>query len=166
MTYISCSYSLSLYFSYILLYWFIYFLSCVLCLLVFSYIIAPNRTGLFNLQNVRFFSFFRLSLIVCFVSLAGLPPFSGFWLKLAISMLIAGTASLFFLIIFWCLLLLSLFFYLRILRYFYAWSTVNETGIATVSERHIVILVWLFLLICFGGLLFNDFLLLANSFFL
>ena len=166
MTGITGSNFLSLWANYAILYWFVYFITCLICLIIFSYIFTSNRIGLYTLLAVRHCLLFHVGIIACFISLAGFPPFIGFWTKLTLASCISQSASIFSLIIFWGLLLLSLLFYLRILRYFYAWSVEYVRFAAIISSGHISILVWLIFFICCGGLLINDLLLFSAVFLL
>lgn len=163
LTDIMCSNFLNVCLTYIIVYWFVYFLTCLGCLIILSYVFVNNRIGLYCLQSVKYFSLFHTCMVISFLSLAGFPPFVGFWTKLTLAVFVSHSSSSFFLVMFWSLLLLSLLFYLRVLRYFYAWSAESSDFSATVAASHVNVLVWLLFFICCGGFLINDLLLIITA---
>jgi len=100
---------------YIFLYLFIYNSSLYIFFIILNYFIFELKTtNLFNkLNNIYNF---KISMIYLLLSIAGIPPFFGFFIKLTLLYYIAVNSFL------WCLLftitlLISLYFYLQNIRF-------------------------------------------------
>lgn len=104
---------------------------------MFSVIITQFKT-LYSFSGFSFNSFFTLLLTILLFSMAGVPPFIGFFSKLFILTLLVN--SYFFLLysIFFVVLLVGLYFYVQNIRFLYSTNlkTLNYPFLG--NERHIV----------------------------
>nr|YP_009480280.1 NADH dehydrogenase subunit 2 [Argas walkerae]AIZ58497.1 NADH dehydrogenase subunit 2 [Argas walkerae] len=94
--------------------WYLYFLTYSLIMISLLAFFIKNKMSLINQINISSMPLFQISLILTVLSLGGLPPFMGFFLKLLSIKLILSSAP--FLLLFLIpSSLLNLFFYLRLL---------------------------------------------------
>lgn len=100
---------------YIISYLFIYNLSVYLLFSVFMNSFSEMKLSnlLYKLNNL---SIFRIIIIISLCSIAGIPPFIGFFLKLTLIYYISFSSYIIILMLS-TLLLISLYFYLQNLRY-------------------------------------------------
>lgn len=103
-----------------ILYMIIYFFGSMLVFLVFSVLSYKNNTYeclfLNQLSYVRRYPILVIFLTIGFLSLAGFPPTAGFFAKFFILLRLIETGSVFSIILFFFINILSLIYYFRILR--------------------------------------------------
>lgn len=105
-------------------YMFVYNFSLLILFWFLQQIVNTNFKTLFAFNDLKF-NFFFLSLItIMFFSLAGVPPFLGFFSKLLILISLLNSNFFFFYILFFALLFFGLYFYLQNIRFLY--STINK----------------------------------------
>nr|AIZ58484.1 NADH dehydrogenase subunit 2 [Argas walkerae] len=94
--------------------WCLYFLTYSLIMISLLAFFIKNKMSLINQINISSMPLFQISLILTVLSLGGLPPFMGFFLKLlSIKLILSSTPFLLLFLI--PSSLLNLFFYLRLL---------------------------------------------------
>nr|ADN85886.1 NADH-ubiquinone oxidoreductase subunit 2 [Nyctotherus ovalis] len=116
----------------ILLHWITYILTSFSLLTIFCYCEGTYLGGRFSTMlyiNTQV----RYACLIIFASLAGLPPFVGFWTKLYLALLIGKFGN--WLIIVSCviLLIISVTFYISVLQRLY--NTSHEINIHTESPQ-------------------------------
>jgi NADH:ubiquinone oxidoreductase subunit 2 (subunit N) len=81
-----------------------------------NFIIIQYKT-LFFLNNLKFNFFYTFVFTACLFSMAGVPPFLGFFSKLFILLIASASTFSIFYIFFFILLFLGLYFYIQNIRY-------------------------------------------------
>nr|UYB77976.1 NADH dehydrogenase subunit 2 [Argas sp. San Antonio ARK-2022a] len=94
--------------------WYMYFLIYTLIMISLMFFFISNKTSFINQINSSTMSFFQILFILTVLSLGGLPPFIGFFLKLLSIKLILYSSPLLLLFLIPSSLL-NLFFYLRLM---------------------------------------------------
>ncbi len=104
-------------------YMFIYNLSLI-CLFWTLYQFINNKfLTLFSFSDLKFNFYFTTLITVILFSIAGVPPFIGFFSKLLILVLLSNSNFFFFYIFFFGLLFFGLYFYLQNIRFLYTTSS-------------------------------------------
>ena len=111
--------------SIIFFYWIIYIFSMLCIYIIISNILSIGDCGLFLIVRLHFFKKISIYFLISLLSIAGIPPFIGFWSKIISIITITHTFSMFNILIFWIFLFYSLLFYLNILRYIYIYDCSN-----------------------------------------
>lgn len=108
--------------------WWIYFISYTLITISTSYIFVKfGLKKISSLHKLRLPIFSKIRFLINFLSLAGLPPFLGFFIKiLAINLLIENNLSL---IIIFILVISSIFSFYFYLRTSYSTLFINENSL-------------------------------------
>lgn len=149
---------------FLFLYMFIYNLSLFVLMGTFYQFILTNAKTIFSFKDVKLNFLFVILLTFVFFSIAGVPPFIGFFSKLLILLLLINSNFFLFYIFFFVLLFIALYFYLQNIRFLH--STQNSS-IAYAFEKNsiripfgiIYILLLITFIIIFGFLFFDDILL-------
>jgi len=106
--------------TYLFTYMFIYNISMtVVFWTLFNTIVSEFKT-LYSFSNLSFNSFYVLVLTVLLLSMAGVPPFIGFFSKLFIITLLINSSFFLFYSLFFVLLLIGLYFYVQNLRFLHS----------------------------------------------
>jgi len=117
---------------YIYLYMFIYNITLTSLLFILYSSFLNNFKTLQSFSNFSFDSFYLLVLSICIFSLAGVPPFIGFFSKLFILNLILNSN---FFLLYWVLfivLFLGLYFYIQNIRF------LHSTNLGYTSHNYIL----------------------------
>ncbi len=107
------------------IYMFVYNLSLISIFWTLHQFISFNFKTLFSFNDLKFNFYFVTSTAVLLFSIAGVPPFLGFFSKLLILLILINSNFYFFYIFFFVLLFLGLYFYLQNIRFLY--STANSS---------------------------------------
>ena len=103
--------------TYLYAYLFIYNISLIFFFWSFFNFVINNYKTIYFLNNLKFNSFVNLVFTVCLFSMAGVPPFLGFFSKLFILLLLSSSNFFVFYIFFFILLFLGLYFYIQNIRF-------------------------------------------------
>jgi len=153
---------------YISLYLITYNISLYIFTTVLTYFYAEIKTLnlLHKLNNVLIF---RLWAALVLFSIAGIPPFFGFFIKLTLLYYInSNTFSIS--LLFTIFLLINLYFYLQNIRYF-MWIDsddlkLNNWNLKFIKIANIYICIFFLFFICYGVFIYDDLILLMYNIFL
>ncbi len=134
----------------ILTYFFLYNLSLLVLLwsILNIYLLRVKTLNLFSFLNTKPFILFTLSVII--LSLAGVPPFIGFFSKLFILQLVLNSKFFLFIVVFFVNLLFSLYFYVQNLKYLHTitYPLIPTPHILT-EERSVLVYPYFTILVLF-----------------
>lgn len=144
-------------------YMFIYNMSLLLLFWTLKQFISFKLKTLHSLTDLKFNFFFLSVLTIVLFSIAGVPPFIGFFSKLLILITLTNANFFFFYIFFFALLFFGLYFYLQNIRFLYSTgiSKINyafETNLR-ISTLFIYYSYIVLFFIIFGIFFFDDFIL-------
>lgn len=153
---------------YIFIYLMMYNFSLYCFFIILNYFISDIKTiNLFNKLN-NFYNF-KITMAYILLSIAGIPPFFGFFIKLTLIYYISISSFL------WCLLftvvlLVSLYFYVQNLR-FLMWLDDdsiknNNWSLKFIKINLMIILICFSFILIYGALLYDDLILLILYFFI
>jgi NADH:ubiquinone oxidoreductase subunit 2 (subunit N) len=111
-------------------YMFIYNISLLLIFWTLQQFINFNFKTLYSFSDVKFNFFFLSTFTIVLFSIAGVPPFIGFFSKLLILISLINSNFFFFYIFFFSLLFFGLYFYLQNIRFLYS------TGVSKLSYAY------------------------------
>ena len=109
---------------------FIYNLSLIIIFWTLFQFISFNFKTIYSFSDLKFNYYFVTILSISLFSIAGVPPFLGFFSKLLILILLVNSGFFLFFIFFFGLLFFGLYFYLQNIRFLYS------TGIGKLSYSH------------------------------
>jgi len=141
-------------------YMFIYNISLVSIFWTLQQFISFNFKTIYSFSDLKFSFHFVISLTIVLFSIAGVPPFLGFFSKLLILILLSNSNFFFFYIFFFGLLFFGLYFYLQNIRFLYSTATGKFTYATSSNLRitvlyiNITIIISIFLI--FGFLFMDD----------
>lgn len=143
---------------------FIYNLSLICFFWSFLSFSTLNFKTLYDWSHFNLNSFHLFTITVLLLSMAGVPPFLGFFSKIFIIALILNK-SIFLLIIFLVVvLLLSLYFYVQNIRFLYSTNLQQNNSVYFLNERvnlfYYYITIFILYLIIFGLVYIEEILLL------
>lgn len=144
-------------------YMFIYNISLLLIFWTLKQFISFNFKTLYSFNDLKFNYFFISIMTIVLFSIAGVPPFLGFFSKLLILVSLLNSNFFFFFIFFFALLFLGLYFYLQNIRFLYSTGVsklnyAHEFNLRAASLYFYYSFFFLFFLI-FGFIFFDDILL-------
>jgi len=102
------------------IYMLIYNLSLISIFWTLHQFISSNIKTLYSFTDFKFNFYFVISLTIVLFSIAGVPPFLGFFSKLLILLILVNSNFFFFYIFFFGLLFFGLYFYLQNIRFLYS----------------------------------------------
>lgn len=105
------------------LYMFIYNLSLFLLFWTLQQFISSNFKTLYSFSDLKFNFFYTITITIVFLSIAGVPPFLGFFSKLLILVSLINSNFFFFYVFFFGLLFFGLYFYIQNIRFLYSTGT-------------------------------------------
>jgi NADH:ubiquinone oxidoreductase subunit 2 (subunit N) len=105
-------------------YLFVYNVSLFLMFWVLHQFVNLNFKTIYSFNDLKFNFHFTTSIAILLFSIAGVPPFIGFFSKLLILITLVNSDFFFFYIFFFILLFFGLYFYLQNIRFLY--STTNN----------------------------------------
>lgn len=104
---------------FIFLYFYFYNMTLALIFLIFFNNFFFYLKTFYSLQQLRFNILYAISLIVAFFSLAGVPPFTGFFLKLLLVVKLYVVDFHVWYMMLFVLFILSLYFYVQNVRFLF-----------------------------------------------
>lgn len=113
------------------IYMFIYNISLIIIFWTLSQFISFNFKTIYSFSDLKFNFYFVTTLSITLFSIAGVPPFLGFFSKLLILIILLNSGFFFFYIFFFGLLFFGLYFYLQNIRFLYS------TGIGELNYAHV-----------------------------
>lgn len=128
---------------------FIYNLTLISVFFVLMSSIISNVKTLYSFSNYSFDSFFLMSLSISIFSLAGVPPFIGFFSKLFILNILSNSNLFILYFILFIILLLGLYFYIQNLRFLHSTNQGYSSNSYLSNERKSVNVYYFLLLIIF-----------------
>jgi NADH:ubiquinone oxidoreductase subunit 2 (subunit N) len=125
--------------------------------------IISNIKTLNSFSNYSFDSFFIISLSVSIFSLAGVPPFLGFFSKLFILNILSNSNFFILYFLLFIILFLGLYFYIQNLRFLHSTNYGYSSSSYVINERKSLniyyYLILIILLLTFGFFFIDDLLL-------
>jgi NADH:ubiquinone oxidoreductase subunit 2 (subunit N) len=112
------------------IYMFIYNLSLIIIFWTLFQFISFNFKTIYSFSDLKFNFYFVTAISITLFSIAGVPPFLGFFSKLLILISLLNSGFFFFYIFFFGLLFFGLYFYLQNIRFLYS------TGFAKMNYSH------------------------------
>ena len=109
---------------------FIYNLSLIIIFWTLFQFISFNFKTIYSFSDLKFNYYFVTILSISLFSIAGVPPFLGFFSKLLILILLVNSGFFLFFIFFFGLLFFGLYFYLQNIRFLYS------TGVGKLHYSH------------------------------
>ena len=111
-------------------------------LIIFGWVLLNTQTTeiqtLYSLGHFRFNNFYLLVLVVTIFSIAGVPPFMGFFPKVLV---MVNLINMNFTLIYWLLtplLLLTLYFYIQNIRFLYT-TTLSSVNYPYLGNERVVL---------------------------
>jgi NADH:ubiquinone oxidoreductase subunit 2 (subunit N) len=135
-------------FSYML----IYNLSLIILFWTLFNSVLTNFKTLHSFQGFSFNSFYITTITLIIFSMAGVPPFIGFFSKLFILTLLTNNSFVLLYTLFFVLLFIGLFFYIQNIRFIHS-TNVTETTFATLNSNERIIPLYYYVTIIFLTLL-------------
>jgi len=151
---------------YLFIYMFVYNLSLISFFWSIFSFITINLKTLYTFSEFTQNSFIVLNLSVLLFSMAGVPPFIGFFSKLFIMVLILNNFYFLFYFIFFILLFLGLYFYMQNIRFLHSTNYVNFNSPFIINERLVSSMMYMvisLLFIIIFGVIYTDDLILIFS---
>ena len=109
------------------LYMFIYNLTLILLFWTIKHFVSLNFKTIHSFSDLKLNFFFLSATTVALFSIAGVPPFIGFFSKLLILISLLNSNFSFFYIFFFAILFFGLYFYLQNIRFLYS------TGVSKIN---------------------------------
>lgn len=144
-------------------YIFIYNFSLILLFWVLMQFINIQNKTLYSFAKLKFNFFALFTVTILFLSMAGVPPFIGFFVKLLILISLLNTGFTHLFVTFFILLFFSLYFYIQNIRFLYS-ATLTKINYAFVPTLrtplyYIYLIYTVIFFVIFGFFFFDDFLL-------
>jgi NADH:ubiquinone oxidoreductase subunit 2 (subunit N) len=102
------------------IYMFVYNISLIIIFWTLFQFVSFNFKTIYSFSDLKFNFYFVTALSVTLFSIAGVPPFLGFFSKLLILIVLVNSGFFFFYIFFFGLLFFGLYFYLQNIRFLYS----------------------------------------------
>lgn len=99
---------------------FVYNISLIIIFWTLFQFVSFNFKTIYSFSDLKFNFYFVTALSVTLFSIAGVPPFLGFFSKLLILIVLVNSGFFFFYIFFFGLLFFGLYFYLQNIRFLYS----------------------------------------------
>lgn len=114
------------------IYMFIYNLSLIMIFWTLSQFVSFNFKTLYSFNDLKFNYYFTTLLSIVLFSMAGVPPFLGFFSKILILILLINSSFFLFYVFFFGLLFFGLYFYLQNIRFLHS-TGIGKLNYATVG---------------------------------
>lgn len=111
-------------------YLFIYNISLFIIFWTLQQFVSFNFKTLYAFSDLKFNFYFTTAITIALFSMAGVPPFLGFFSKLLILLSLINSNFFFFYIFFFGLLFFGLYFYIQNIRFLYS------TGVGKINYAH------------------------------
>jgi len=144
----------------------IYNISLIIIFWTLQQFLSFTTKTIYSFNDFKFNFYFTTALTIALFSMAGVPPFLGFFAKLLILISLVNSNFFIFFIFFFGLLFFGLYFYLQNIRFLYStgYGKINYYhlfNLRATSSYFLIISFFLFFLI-FGFLLMDDIILYFN----
>lgn len=144
-------------------YMFIYNISLLLIFWTLQQFVSFNFKTLYSFSDLKFNFFFLSIITVTLFSIAGVPPFIGFFSKLLILLNLLNSNFFFFFFFFFSLLFIGLYFYLQNIKFLYS-TSINKINYAyefnlRISSIYVYTMCFFLFFLLFGFFFFDDILL-------
>ena len=116
-------------------YMFIYNMSLVVFFWTILNYVSTNNKSLYSLNNFSFNPTTLFTLTVLLMSMAGVPPFIGFFSKLFVLTLVINYSFMTLYIFLFVILFFSLYFYIQNIRYLHSTNLKNSSSPQLINER-------------------------------
>jgi NADH:ubiquinone oxidoreductase subunit 2 (subunit N) len=116
-------------------YMFIYNLSLISFFWTFFSLISTNSPTLYSLSYLSYNSFYNFNLTVLLFSMAGVPPFIGFFSKLFIILILLNNGFFLLYTLLIILLFLGLYFYIQNIRFLHSTNSKSANTPDLLNER-------------------------------
>lgn len=142
------------------LYMFTYNLSFLIIFWALQSVVLTNVKTLYSFKDFKLNFFLLSTFLIVLFSIAGVPPFIGFFSKLLILINLINSNFFLFYFFFFSLLFLGLYFYIQNIKYLM--SNNNErTNYAfeltlRFNQAHVLCSLFVLFFICFGVFFFDD----------
>ncbi len=144
-------------------YLFVYNISLYLIFFVLTQFVSFNFKTLYSFSDLKFNFFLTTIVAISLFSIAGVPPFLGFFTKLLILIALLNSNFFFFYTFFFTLLFFGLYFYLQNIKFLYSTNLGKLNYSFSVNLRaatlFFIVATFFIFLIVFGFLFFDDFIL-------
>lgn len=150
----------------VLFYWISYMVGMLIVFIVITNTLRATESSFFLCARLRFFKKIMTVFIIGLISVAGIPPIYGFWVKCACIIFITKSSTILYTMLLWIFLLFSLLFYFNILRCLFVEELNNKYISIKISQNQINILVVLTIICLFGFFFIFDLYLYCYLFFL
>lgn len=104
----------------IFIYVFVYNVSLLIFFWNFHQFLSTYFKTLYSFSDFKFSFFFMISFTITLLSIAGIPPFFGFFSKVLIMIALSSSNFFIFYFFFFSLLFLGLYFYIQNIRFLYS----------------------------------------------
>jgi NADH-ubiquinone oxidoreductase chain 2 len=144
---------------YLFIYMFVYNLSLISFFWSIFSFITINLKTLYTFSEFTQNSFIVLNLSVLLFSMAGVPPFIGFFSKLFIMVLILNNFYFVFYFVFFILLFLGLYFYMQNIRFLHSTNYVTFNSPFVINERLVSSMIYMVISLLFiivFGVVYTD----------
>lgn len=142
------------------IYMFIYNLSLVIIFWTLHQFISFNFKTIYSFSDFKFNYYFTTILSIVLFSIAGVPPFLGFFSKILILILLTNSNFFIFYVFFFGLLFFGLYFYLQNIRFLYSTGIgkLHYANIGTIRLTSLYFYLTLFLsfFLVFGFIFMDD----------
>lgn len=139
---------------------FIYNTSLIILFWTLFNLITTNFKTLYSFSNLSFNSFYLLSITIILLSMAGVPPFIGFFSKLFLVKLLINNSFFLLYSLLFVVLFLGLYFYVQNLRFLHSTNSATvDFPFSNSNERvniNLYYITIIFLFITSFGLLYID----------
>lgn len=142
------------------IYMFIYNLSLIVIFWTLHQFVSFNFKTLFSFADLKFNFYFVTSVTITLFSMAGVPPFLGFFSKLLILLILSNSNFFFFYLFFFFLLFFGLYFYIQNIRFLYSTgsSKISYSFFSNIRISSLFFYVTFFILffLIFGSFFLDD----------
>ncbi len=145
------------------IYMFIYNISLIMIFWTLHQFISFNFKTLYSFTDLKFNYYFTTILSIILFSMAGVPPFLGFFSKILILILLVNSNFFLFYIFFFGLLFFGLYFYLQNIRFLHSTGlgklNYANVGFLRTSSLYYTLTVFFLFILIFGFSFMDDFIL-------
>lgn len=127
------------------LYMFVYNITLINLFWIFFSVTITNLKTLYSLSLFSFNSFYLFTITVSLFSLAGVPPFLGFFSKLFVLNILVNKNFYLFYYIFFIILLLGLYFYVQNIRFLHSTNHKSLAPLTLNGSRRITFFIYYYL---------------------
>jgi len=147
-------------------YMFIYNLSLISFFWTLFNLFLTKIKTLYSFNNYTYTSFYNFIITILIFSMAGVPPFLGFFSKLFILILLINNTFFIFYFIFFLILFSGLYFYIQNMRFLHSTKAKSNSNFYILNSRNVLayyyFIINILIIIIFGFYFIDDFLLIFS----